>query len=125
MSTFLYQQFLSQNHITFQSTPLGLLFEYHGGHFIITDPDDDTLYLQIVMPNVYRIRSNNLETGKVLRILNELNKKRKAVKGILVDDSVWLNVEMFIDQTPNLSDFFFRILDILHSARLEFSSLYR
>lgn len=69
------------------------------------------------MPGIYNTENNR---GLVLESMNEINTKKKAVKAVLMEDSVWLNIEMFIDSTPDLEDFFLRLLDILHASRINF-----
>lgn len=123
MSTLIYQQFLHNAQISFEETRDGIFFQYQGGYFIIGDSNQDELYLQLMMPHIYTINPGT-ERLKAFVALNTLHQTIKAVKGTLMEDnSIWLATEMFIDKTPDLEDFFFRLLQILHSARLEFNIL--
>lgn len=53
----------------------------------------------------------------VLEILNRINLEKKR-KGFLVKNSVWLVIEMYIDSTPVIANFFETLLANLHETRL-------
>lgn len=50
--------------------------------------------------------------------MNRINLERKSVKAFLVKNSVWLVIEMYIDSTPVIADFFETLLANLHETRL-------
>ncbi len=60
---------------------------------------------------------------QTLEILNELHKETMCVNGIIVNDSVWLQIEMFIDRTQYFDNFFFTVIDILTGTEMQFNSL--
>ncbi|MFI3281566.1 MAG: hypothetical protein R3Y44_06320 [Rikenellaceae bacterium] len=114
-----FKEFLQKENFRFEESSYGLHFSYQGANFAIANNEKDPLYLQLVMPGIYEVNNDKI---KVFEAMNRINGDKKAVKAFLVEDSVWMNIEMFIDSTPDLGDFFFRILDILHNARQSFYS---
>ncbi len=118
----IYKEWLSEQGIKFHDTNAGLLFRYQGGGFIIADNRNDKQYLQIIMPNVYEVQT--FDKDKAYRIANKLNNEIKSLKVIIQDDdNVWLTVEQFLDDTPNVEDFMERLLNILLRGRLKFQML--
>ena len=88
-----------------------------GSEMCIRDrPKSDRNWLGLVFPNVYDVVEEKREY--VLEILNRINLERKSVKAFLVKNSVWLVIEMYIDSTPVIADFFETLLANLHETRL-------
>lgn len=113
------KQWLKANGYKFEVESFGIAFKHQGGNFLIEDNSDDKQYLQIIMPYVHQLEKSS-EKEKALEVCNEVNRKYKCLKAYLVEeDSIWLSVEMFMDQTPDLDDFMERLLHILHAGRLE------
>ncbi|MCL2561114.1 MAG: YbjN domain-containing protein [Rikenellaceae bacterium] len=121
MAQLICEKFLQENGIKYEKTPEGLLiFSYQGGNFIITNDEKDELFLQILMPGIYN-ENSPANKSKILSVLNDLNREMKIAKARYEpDNTVWLAIEMFIDRTPDLKDFFFRVMDILHETRMRF-----
>ena len=72
------------------------------------------------MPGIYN-ENSPANKSKILSVLNDLNREMKIAKARYEpDNTVWLAIEMFIDRTPDLKDFFFRVMDILHETRMRF-----
>jgi len=118
----IYKNYLTSQGIPFREESFGLAFKYQGGNFIIADNNSDKQYFQLLMPGIYDVPP--MEKGKVLEVINAINQELKCVKATLVGGtSVWLATEIFIDNTPDIEDFFDRLLQILHSARMKFSFL--
>ena len=46
-----------------------------------------------------------------------ITRDMKVVKAFLVEDHLWLSIELFIDSTPEFGDFFVRCIEILVAAR--------
>ena len=65
------------------------------------------------MPNIYELEDNRV---KVLEACNTITRDYKVVKAYLVKDRLWLSIEMFVDSTPEVGDFFERCCRILISA---------
>jgi len=84
-------------------------FRYNGKHLYFT-PDEDENYFRIIMPNVYQLQDNR---EKVLEVCNQINKDYKVLKTYLVEDRLWLSIEIFVDSTPEVGDFFERCCNIL------------
>lgn len=95
-----------------------LQFKYQGLPMWVMVDQNDPLFLRVIMPNVYQLENNR---AKVLEILNGLNANIKAVKGFLVDENVWLSIEMYIDSSPEVEDFIERCLDILLAGFRKFA----
>ena len=66
------------------------------------------------MPGIYQIDGDRL---KVLEAINTISCDLKAIKAFIVQDRLWLAIEMFIDSTPDIDDFIERCLDILIAGR--------
>lgn len=91
-------------------------FRYQGAWMYTALDKDDPLYLKIIMPQIYELQDDRI---KVLETLNDLNARIKAMKGFIVENNVHLCIEMYIDSSPEIEDFFERCLDILVlSARI-------
>ena len=54
---------------------------------------------------------------KVLEAINAVARDLKVIKAFLVEDRLWLTVELFIDSTPELEDFFPRCMGLLKAGR--------
>ncbi len=89
-------------------------FKYEGAHIYYTVDEKDPLYFRLIMPNIYQLENNR---EKVLEVCNSLCSEYKVLKAYLVNDRLWLAVELFIDTTPELEDFFPRSMRLLKSAR--------
>ena len=84
-------------------------FRYNGKHLFFT-PDDDETYFRLIMPNVYQLENNR---EKVLEACNTITRDFKVLKAYLVQDRLWLSIELFVDSTPEIGDFFDRCCRIL------------
>jgi hypothetical protein len=54
------------------------------------------------MPDIYQINNDRIE---VLEAMHEITRDKKLIKAILIEDYVWLRVEMLMDPSSNI-DFF-------------------
>lgn len=88
-------------------------FSYQGVHMFCCDNSDES-YLHIIMPGIYDVDGDR---ERVLEAINTISRDIKAIKAFLVDNSLWLSIEMFIDSTPDVEDFIKRCLDILIAGR--------
>ena len=119
----IFQEWLRNNGCPFEVKRFGIAFKHQGRHFIISDNSRDELYLQIIMPAVYKLNDSS-EKQQVLDTCNELNSSIKCLKAYIVDeDTIWLSTEMYVDHTPELDDFMDRLLDILHQGRMKLKEL--
>lgn len=88
-------------------------FRYEGvGMFCCKDNDDS--FLRIIMPGIYDVDGDRV---KVLEAINTICRDIKAIKAFLVEDKLWLSIEMYIDSTPDIDDFIERCLDIMIAGR--------
>ena len=118
----IYKNWLRDNNIQFEETPIGILFHYQGGGFLIANNSNDRQYLQILMPNIYKV--SPYEKTQAMEVVNKMNVEFKCLKTLIQDDnSIWLSTEIFIDSTPDIKDFFSRLLSILLSGRIKFQIL--
>lgn len=119
----IFQEWLRNNGYRFEVKPFGIAFKDQGRHFIISDNSGDELYLQIIMPAVYKLNDSS-EKQHALDACNELTKSIKCLKAFFADeDTIWLSTEVFIDRTPELDDFMERLLHILHQGRMKLADL--
>lgn len=91
-----------------------LCFRYQGANLICFKYDEDKQYLQILMPAIYKVDGDRI---KVLEAINTTTRDTKVLKAYLVDDILWLDIEMFVDSTSHIDDFIERCLDILIAGR--------
>ena len=91
-----------------------LLFCYVGVNLFCCKDDSDKQFLRIIMPNIYKVDGDRT---RVLEAINTIARDIKAIKAFLVNDSLWLVIEMFVDSTPDIEDFIERCLDILIAGR--------
>lgn len=91
-----------------------LFFRYNGANLFCCKDDSDKQFLRIIMPNIYKVDGDRTT---VLEAINTIARGIKAIKAFLVDDSLWLAIEMFVDSTPDIEDFIERCLDILIAGR--------
>lgn len=89
-------------------------FKYQTHNYFFTVDDNDKLFFRIIMPNIYTVEGNR---SRVLEAINTVSRDIKVIKAFLVEDHLWLAIEMFIDSTPELEDFFERCLNILEAGR--------
>lgn len=88
-------------------------FRYQGvGMFCCKDRDNG--FLRIIMPGIYDVNGNR---ERVLEAINTIARELKVIKAFLVNDSLWLSIEMFIDSTANIDNFIERCLDIMITGR--------
>lgn len=114
----IYREWLKKNNISFQEDEKeGILqFFYQELCFLLEVPECDRNWLRLALPNVYEVSVGKQE--HILTVLNSINMERKCVKAVLFSNQVWLVVEMLIDSTPVIDDFFKRLLTMLFQARL-------
>lgn len=91
-----------------------LRFKYQGVNLFCCKDDNDQQFLRIIMPGIYQIDGDRT---KVLEAINTICSDLKAIKAFIVQDHLWLAIEMFIDSTPDIDDFIERCLDILIAGR--------
>ncbi len=89
-------------------------FKYEGVNLFFTVDHEDQLFFRIIMPNIYQLEGNRT---KVLEAINTVSSRLKVLKAFLVEDRLWLAVELFIDTTPELDDFFPRCMNLLKQGR--------
>lgn len=120
----IYKNWLRSHNVQFQETPIGLIFRYQGGAFIISDNSNDEQYFQLIMPNIYEVSS--FQKAQAMQVINKLNMEIKCLKATMQDDGhIWLCTEIFVDSTPEIDEFMDRLFSILFAARIKFDNLMR
>ena len=94
------------------------ILKYEGANMYVSVDKDDPLFLKIVMPSIYEVENNY---SKVLEAVNKVCARIKVIKALLVQNRVHLVIEMFVDTTPEVDDFFERCCDILIAGRRAFA----
>lgn len=89
-------------------------FKFEGVDMYFTADKDDQGFFRLIMPGIYKIENNRV---KVLEAINTVTREMKVLKAFLADDYLWLAVEIFIDSTPELEDFFPRCIGLLKAGR--------
>lgn len=90
-----------------------IVFKYQGLTLYFPNNENDPYFFRIIMPNIYQVEGNR---EKVLEAVNAVSRDMKVIKAYLVEDRLWLSIEMYIDSTPELSDFVPRCLNILYDG---------
>ena len=122
----IYKNWLSENGVKYEEKDYGLTFKYQGGYFIIGNNSKDSQYFNIVMPGIFDFGDDpDVPRIKVLEALNKINADYKVVKAVCDQEDCWLTTEIFIDSTPDVEDYFERLLNILHQSRMEFFQILR
>lgn len=88
-------------------------FKYQGIHMFFTVDSRDEIYFRLIVPNIYQ---ENGDHAKVLEACNTICQEMKVVKAYVIRGSLWLAIEMFIDSSPEIGDFFERCCMLLHAA---------
>lgn len=89
-------------------------FKYESVNLFFTVDKNDPLFFRIIMPAIYQVDGNRT---RVLEAANTVTRDIKVLKAFIVDDYLWLTIEMFLDTSPELEDFFPRCLSILKAGR--------
>lgn len=94
-------------------------FKFEGVHLYFTVDEHDPYFFRLMMPNVYKVEGNRI---KVLEAINTVCRDLKVMKAFLVEDSLWLSVELFLDSTPELDDFFPRCMGLMKAGMEKIAS---
>ena len=123
-------EYLASEGLRPQEEDYGFYFRYQMLNFFIRWDEDDALLapdrdadlpLEEVMNLAERLmeKDENNRTD-VLEAANKVNRSRKVVKCLVLDDVVWLVTEQLLDSDPNFVDVIPRSLDMLLQAREAF-----
>lgn len=115
----LVQEYLTNEGFKYEIDKDGdICFKYQGHTFFFSDPIDDPYFFRIFMSPIYKI-ANNRE--KVLEAINTVTSKYKLLKAYILNDELWLSIELFVDSTPKIEDYFQRCIEILSLGREGFA----
>ncbi len=111
--------FLKQQGFCPEVEEYGIAFKYQMKNFIFWKNDDDSGFFQLIMPGIFDVNEENINT--VLRATNKVNCDIKVAKAnVMHGESVWLFFEILIDTNPVLEDLVPRALDILLGTQAAF-----
>lgn len=91
----------------------GLRFKYQGLMIYFEADQNDEQFFRLLMPNIYTLENDR---EKVLEVCNGISSEIKLIKAFLIEDQLFLSIEVFVDSTPEIGDFFERCCDILIHA---------
>lgn len=99
-------EYLQKWDIKYQIIENDLVFKYQGGEFFIHTYEDDPNFLNLIMPDIYRINNDRIE---VLEAMLNITGRTKLIKAFLHKNDVWLCVDMLMDPSSN-TDFFEKMI---------------
>lgn len=115
MITDLVKEFLASEGYRYQEDSDGdIHVKYEGTNLFFTVDSGDESFFRIIMPNIYQVENNR---EKVLEAVNTVTRDIKVLKAFLVEDRLWLSIEMFLDASPEIEDFCLRCMAILKEGR--------
>lgn len=115
-------EYLEQEGFSPNVTEVGIFFKYQMRDMLIRKHDDDE-YFDIMLPAIYDVNPSNRE--ECLAMANEITTHVKAVKALVLDDTIHLSIGLFVGPTPNFADFVPCCLDALVAAYQMFVDLIR
>ena len=89
-------------------------FKYEGLHIYFTVDQNDQSFFRLIMPGIYQVENNRV---RVLEAACKVTRDLKVLKAFLVEDHLWLTIEMFLDTSPEVKDFFPRCLSLMKRGR--------
>lgn len=84
------------------------------GFYIAVD-EKDSGYFQMVMPGIWEIESEG-ERARAVQAINQTNRQVKAAKLYIVNDNIWVSVEMFVEKPEDFKAVFDRSKETLVGA---------
>lgn len=94
-------------------------FKYQGKHVYFIKDNDDPIYYRAIMPSIYDIETIE-DYPRIIDICNGMNSRRKGLKAYVLQNSVWLTVELFLDpDNCYITTYLERCLDILLESYYE------
>lgn len=116
----LYTDFLREEGYAPKTTDDGSVqFKFEGRTFYLDVEENDKQYFRLSKV-IWDLEDETVDL-KVFKITNEVSAGAKLAKLYITRNRyIWVSVEMLIDSTPNLGDFFFRIIGIINYAEQRF-----
>lgn len=94
-----------------------IVFEYKELHYFFVYDPNDPYYIRLMLPNI--ISKEDFEKKQNINIndvINNYNTDFKAIKLIIVDNSLWLSIEQFVYSKDNIRQLFTRLISILETV---------
>ena len=85
-------------------------FKFEGLPMLFYGDKDDPLFFRLIIPGAYTVENNRIQ---VLEAINETTKEYKVAKGFLVNDDLWVSIELFLDESPEIDDIMPRCCEIM------------
>lgn len=89
-------------------------FKHEGLHIYFTVDQNDKSFFRLIMPGIYQVENNRV---RVLEAACKVTGEFKVLKAFLVEDNLWLTIEMFLGTSPEIKDFFPRCLTLMKKGR--------
>lgn len=97
-----------------------IAFKYQGlGYFLSVDKNDSE-FCRLFLPQIYQLEGNRT---KVLEAINTLTIEMKAIKAFLVEDQLWLSIEMIVPHDASVCEVLERCFGILSEGRIRIARL--
>ncbi len=101
-----------------------VVFKYEGKTFLLSCDEEDKMFFRLLLPAFWEIESEE-EECRVLKNINVINSRMKAMKLIVIHQNVWGSVELFLDPFESFKLILERCLDLLVSGMHEFGKAMR
>lgn len=89
-------------------------FKFEGVNLYFTVDQRDQAFFRLIMPAIYKVDGDRV---RVLEAASTVSCNLKVLKAFLVEDHLWLAIEMFLDTSPEIEDFFPRCLSLMKTGR--------
>ena len=96
-----------------------LVFKSEGKTMFIPADSNDEEFLRISLPSFWSIDSDE-ERQVAAMVCCKVNKTVKVAKVCIINDSVWVSVELFASPIQSVHDVFLRCISVLNLAAAEF-----
>lgn len=94
-------------------------FKHDGKILFIGVSESDANFFRIVLPNIWKIE-NDTERRKVLAAVDYSNAKSKVSKAYILNNNVWVAIEMFVGDPEGFTTMFTRCLAALMNGKDNF-----
>lgn len=80
---------------------------------------DDPGFFRVALPNIWPIESTE-ERARALKAVNDVTRDMKVAKAYVVNDNVWVSVELFVPGPASWQAAFDRVLTVIDQATMSF-----
>ena len=97
-----------------------LCFRYCCCQLFCCSREEEPMLLRIIMPNIYKVENDRIE---VLEAANIVSAEYSVVKMFLIEDSLYISLDLLIDESTCLDDYVERYMNKIIMARHRFAKL--